>query len=209
MTLTLTNSVVKLIALGLALACATGPVRAKSIEIEHLPAMEVLGPAKAPWGYLDFCKETSSCDTPLGDAVRVILTTEVFDELDRLNRHVNATVIPATDMEIYGTAEKWAYPIDRGDCEDYVLLKRRMLAEAGWPLSALLITVVRDEKGDGHAVLTVVTDHGDLILDNQKDDILAWQRTPYDYVKRQSQTVAKAWVFIGRSDLGTGVATTR
>jgi predicted transglutaminase-like cysteine proteinase len=39
------------------------------------------------------------------------------------------------------------------DCEDYVLLKRRMLMQAGWPREALLVTVVRDKKGDGHAVL--------------------------------------------------------
>jgi len=43
-----------------------------------------------------------------------------------------------------------------------------MLLEAGWPRQALLITVVRDKRGDGHAVLTVTTDRGDFILDNQK-----------------------------------------
>ncbi len=34
--------------------------------------------------------------------------------------------------------------------------------QAGWPREALLITVVRDKKGDGHAVLTVKTDKGDF-----------------------------------------------
>ncbi len=45
-----------------------------------------------------------------------------------------------------------------GDCEDYALLKRKMLMQAGWPREALLMTVVRDKKGEGHAVLTVKTD---------------------------------------------------
>ena len=33
-----------------------------------------------------------------------------------------------------------------GDCENYVLLKRRLLIQSGWPREVLLVTVVRDEK---------------------------------------------------------------
>ncbi|WP_239507684.1 transglutaminase-like cysteine peptidase, partial [Enterobacter hormaechei] len=82
----------------------------------------------------------------------------------RINSHVNAAIEPVTDMEQYGVEEVWTYPISgRGDCEDYVLLKKQMLIRAGLPASALLITVVRDRKGDGHAILTVKTDRGDYI----------------------------------------------
>ena len=63
-----------------------------------------------------------------------------------------------------------------GDCEDYVLLKRKMLIDAGWPREALLITVVRDRKGEGHAVLTVKTDKGELVLDNQNENVVALDR---------------------------------
>ena len=42
-----------------------------------------------------------------------------------------------------------------GDCEDYVLLKRRMLIQSGWPREALLVTVMRNEQDEGPAVLTV------------------------------------------------------
>ena len=94
-----------------------------------------------------------------------------------------------TDMDHWGVVEKWSYPDDgKGDCEDYVLLKRRMLMQAGWPREALLITVVRDKKGDGHAVLTVKTDKGDFILDNQEETSLLWSETGYRFVKRQSQS---------------------
>ena len=76
-----------------------------------------------------------------------------------------------TDMEHWGVSERWNYPDDGyGDCEDYVLLKRRMLMQAGWPRQALLVTVVRDKQGDGHAVLTVKTDKGEFILDNQTEE---------------------------------------
>ena len=77
----------------------------------------------------------------------------------KVNAWVNESIKPMTDLEHWGVVERWNYPDDGyGDCEDYVLLKRRMLMQAGWPREALLITVVRDQKGDGHAVLTVKTD---------------------------------------------------
>jgi predicted transglutaminase-like cysteine proteinase len=72
-------------------------------------------------------------------------------------------------MAQFGVIERWTYPdLGMGDCEDYVLLKRRKLMELGWPQSALLITVVRDENGEGHAILTVRTTRGDYILDNRQ-----------------------------------------
>ena len=86
-----------------------------------------------------------------------------------------------TDMDHWGVVERWNYPDDGyGDCEDYALLKRRMLIEAGWPREALLMTVVRDKRGDGHAVLTVKTDKGEFILDNQNenDPALVGNRIP-------------------------------
>ena len=116
----------------------------------------------------------------------------------RVNRYVNESVKPMTDLDHYGVVEKWAYPEDGyGDCEDYVLLKRRLLIQVGWPREALLITVVRDRNDDGHAVLTVKTDRGEYILDNQVDEILPWFETGYRFVKRQSQKDPNVWVALG------------
>src|SRR5258708_25366598 len=128
----------------------------------------------------------------------VVLTTQVWNELLRINQWVNETIKPMTDLEHWGVAERWNYPDDGyGDCEDYVLLKRRMLMQAGWPRQALLITVVRDRHGDGHAVPTVKTNRGEVILDNQETEVLAWHKTGYRVVKRQSQTDPNAWVSLG------------
>jgi predicted transglutaminase-like cysteine proteinase len=66
--------------------------------------------------------------------------------------------------------------------------------EAGWPASTLLIAVVRQGDGSGHAVLMVRTDRGDLVLDNQEASIRVWNETPYQYIKRQSQAHAGQWV---------------
>src|SRR5216684_4346526 len=95
------------------------------------------------------------------------------------------------------------------DCEDYVLLKRRMLMEAGWPREALLITVVRETSGDGHAVLTVRTDRGDFVLDNQNAAIVLWSESGYRFVKRQSQSDPNIWVSLGDPRPSAATATSR
>jgi predicted transglutaminase-like cysteine proteinase len=59
------------------------------------------------------------------------------------------------------------------------------------------ITVVLDRKDEGHAVLTVKTDRGEYILDNQAEEILPWSKTGYRFVKRQSQYDPNVWVSPG------------
>ncbi|MEM7069427.1 MAG: transglutaminase-like cysteine peptidase, partial [Pseudomonadota bacterium] len=94
----------------------------------------------------------------------------------------------------YNTEEFWTYPTNFGDCEDYVLMKRHMLMERGWPASSLLITVVRQPNGEGHAVLTVRTDRGDFILDNLETKVKPWNETPYTYLKRQAEDHSGRWI---------------
>ena len=116
-------------------------------------------------------------------------------DLVRVNKWVNQTIKPLTDLEHWGVVEHWSYPDDGyGDCEDYMLLKRRMLIQSGWPREAVLVTVVRNKKDEGHAVLTVATNNGDYILDNVTDEILLWSKTGYRFVKRQSQSNPNEWV---------------
>ena len=103
---------------------------------------------------------------------------------------------PDTDQIVYGREEFWTYPDGKGDCEDFVLLKRRELMARGWPAGSLLITVVRQTNGDGHAVLTVRTDRGDLVLDNLEGKIKLWTQTDYQFIKRQSDRDSGRWVSI-------------
>ena len=154
---------------------------------------------RAPIGWTDFCNENPhDCDGKPLEARDAVLTQKSWKELVRINKHVNDHVRPMTDIDHWGVVERWSYPDDGyGDCEDYVLLKRRMLMQAGFPRQALLITVVRDTKGEGHAVLTVKTDRGEFILDNQEERIMAWTETNYRFVKRQSQIDPNVWVALG------------
>jgi predicted transglutaminase-like cysteine proteinase len=167
--------------------------------------------ARAPAGWSQFCAEYApECDTTELAARDVALTSQAWNELVRLNRWVNETITPLTDVEHWGVSERWNYPDDGyGDCEDYVLLKRKTLMQAGWPRQALLVTVVRDKQGDGHAVLTVKTDKGEFILDNQTEEIQLWSETEYRFVKRQSQTDPNVWIALGDSRPAAATATSR
>jgi predicted transglutaminase-like cysteine proteinase len=154
---------------------------------------------RAPIGWVEFCSEYApECETKPLEPRDVLLTGRAWNDLIRVNKRVNETIRPITDLEHWGVVERWNYPDDGyGDCEDYVLLKRRLLMQAGWPRQALLITVVRDKRGDGHAVLTVKTDKGEFILDNQNGEIVTWAETGYRFIKRQSQSDPNVWVSLG------------
>jgi predicted transglutaminase-like cysteine proteinase len=159
------------------------------------PYMRVFGVTQPPYGFVQFCaREAKECRVGPQEDQRFSAGPQRLTELDTVNRTVNREIEPATDLEVYGQTEYWTIPVTRGDCEDYALLKRKRLLALGWPASALLITVVRDEKGEGHALLTARTVQGDFVLDNKVDEVKLWTRTPYEYVMRQSYLNPRIWM---------------
>ena len=167
--------------------------------------------ARPPIGWVEFCADNPrDCRGGATQARDIVMTQTAWKDMLRVNRWVNESVKPMTDQEHWGVIEKWSYPTDGyGDCEDYVLLKRKMLIDAGWPREALLITVVRDKKGEGHAVLTVKSDKGEFVLDNQNEDVVAWTDTGYRFVKRQSQSDPNVWVSLGDARPAVATASSR
>lgn len=159
--------------------------------------MPVGGGTAQPIGHYQFCQQLpDECRVRSANTDPVRLDDDAWAALQQVNAAVNESIRPATDMDIFGVEELWVYPVVWGDCEDFVLLKRRMLIDRGWPVSSLLITVVLQPNGEGHAVLTVRTDRGDLILDNLNPEIRIWNETAYFYVKRQSERNSGGWVDI-------------
>ncbi|MGI9523625.1 MAG: transglutaminase-like cysteine peptidase [Hyphomicrobiaceae bacterium] len=157
--------------------------------------MRIHGHANPPFGFVQFCRSfAEECHAQTPQHERFTATPHRLIELDEINRSVNVAVAPATDRDIYGVEEYWTFPRLKGDCEDYVVLKRKLLMKRGWPASALLITVVLDENGDGHAVLTARTVHGDFVLDNKYQEVRLWSQTPYRFVMRQSYLNPKIWM---------------
>ena len=161
-----------------------------------LPANTPLaGATNQPIGHYEFCKQYSNECGPNGrDDGPLKLTQENWQTILNVNYAANTEYVPMTDMEIYGVEEKWTYPDTAADCEDYVLIKRKRLMEAGISPSNLLITVVLQPSGEGHAVLTVRTDRGDFVLDNMRNKVLLWSETEYRFLKRQSSANSGKWV---------------
>lgn len=184
---------------------ATGAARAETPE----SGMRVVGDANPPVGYVAFCRELPSECIAQGSGRAESLTPERWREMAEANTLGNLLISPLTDLEYYKSEEVWALPGSYGDCEDYVLLKRKWLVERGWPTGALLIAVAFDEYGEGHAVLIARTDRGDFVLDNKTNAILRWDRTPYRYVKRQSTSDPNRWVRVGQPTQGEVTAAAR
>jgi predicted transglutaminase-like cysteine proteinase len=170
--------------------------------------MRVFGPTDPPFAFWRFCQEfPADCQKSLTVGARVLAPAPRLAELDAVNRQVNGVIEPVTDLELYGVSDYWTLPQNgKGDCEDYALLKRHLLIEAGWPASALLMTVVRDEKFEGHAVLTARTAQGDYILDNKTDELKLWSQTPYRFVMRQSYLDPRVWVALDPAQSGPPLA---
>ncbi|AYG59220.1 transglutaminase-like cysteine peptidase [Rhizobium jaguaris] len=159
--------------------------------------MTLTGDAAPPIGHYEFCKENpKECAYAGGDAGPAILTEDRWKTILKINYTINTTIKPMTDMELYGVEEKWAIATTAGDCEDYALRKRKELIDAGFSVSDLLMTVVLQPNGEGHAVLTVRTDRGDFILDNMRNKVKLWSDTEYTFLKRQSADDPARWVKI-------------
>jgi predicted transglutaminase-like cysteine proteinase len=170
------------------------------------PFMRVFGLTQPPYGFVNFCERMPrECAQGPQEDQRLYASAARLKELDTVNRAVNHEIEPVTDIELYGITDYWTIPKTKGDCEDYVLLKRKRLMELGWPASALLITVVRDERGEGHAVLTARTMQGDFILDNKTDEIKVWHLTHYDFVMRQSYLNPRVWMSLDPKEMDTSL----
>ncbi len=163
-------------------------------------AISKIGVAKSTMGWANFCQRfLRECAIDASEPATIQLTPEGLQTIVRVNRYVNGSITAVTDMEHWGVADRWDFAEDGyGDCEDYQLLKRKRLVEAGFPHRAMRMTVVIDEKGAGHAVLMVRTDRGDIILDNRHNTVLPWRQTGYTYVKREGDE-SSAWASLGRT----------
>ena len=189
----MTNNILKITTIGLSIFLGTGFV-ANATSNTH---MVTAGRTLQPIGHKVFCQQyRSECMVKSSNTKAPKLSRKRWEQMVEINNQINIAIEPVTDQEYYNQEELWTYPKKYGDCEDYVLLKRYMLMQMGWPASSLLITVVKQTSGDGHAVLTVRTDKADYILDNLRMKIRPWNKTEYRYLKRQSVKDTGKWTKI-------------
>ena len=199
------------VAVGMAMFILTMPSKAGEVDFSNAAFAQAGELTSVPIGASVFCKANrGECAVNRNVVDATALNEERWAQLVNTNNLINSAIVPVTDIDYYRQDEVWAYPTDGyGDCEDYALAKRKALIADGWNPSTLLITVVRQQDGDGHAVLMVRTDRGDLVLDNQDGRVLLWSQTPYQYLKRQSQADASRWVDLIDNRAGLMVASSQ
>lgn len=199
------------VAVGMAMFILAMPGKAGEVDFSNAAFAQTGGQTSIPIGASVFCKANrADCGVNRNVVDVMPLDEKRWAQLVDTNNLVNSAIVPVTDIDYYHEDEVWAYPTSGyGDCEDYALAKRKALIADGWNPSMLLMTVVREQDGDGHAVLMVRTDRGDLVLDNQDGRVLVWNQTPYQYLKRQSQADASRWIDLVDDRAGLMVASSR
>jgi predicted transglutaminase-like cysteine proteinase len=110
-------------------AIAAPPAVAGPKRLAHVPVSEVTRP---PTGWVEFCaRQPDECTGARTAPRNLAFSAQAWKRLVRINKWVNKAIKPLTDLDHWGLIEVWSYPDDGyGDCEDYVLLKRRMLIES-------------------------------------------------------------------------------
>ena len=183
--------------LGAAVGAAEGRDVVAALPGASTPAAPT-GDARPVQGWVAFCeRQPAECALDLSEPETITLTRRLWQRILTVNADVNNALRPVTDEAHHGILDRWDLAEDgAGDCEDYQLLKRKLLVDAGLPRRALRMSVVLDEKGEGHAVLMVRTDRGDFILDNKVPAVLPWHRTGYVFVKREGQD-GPNWTSLG------------
>jgi predicted transglutaminase-like cysteine proteinase len=145
------------------------------------------GGVMPPFAYIQFCvHHASACRDTKGSLAMassnsVRLNAKLQRQLASVNSRVNNRMKPKAD----GGADKWAVGGKSGDCEDFAMTKRAMLIAAGWPSRALSMTVVRTAWGEGHAVLSVRTSAGTMVLDNLSRAVRPLSHVPYKVIAMQ------------------------
>ena len=165
--------------------------------------MATYGDALAPPAFYDFCFRFPRLCGTSGSKAPSTLSPDAERQLQRVNASVNAAVREVPDALSEGGEDVWMPATAVGDCEDIAILKKQRLLDLGWPASSLLLTVVSEPGSEeGHTLLTVRTDRGDLVLDNLTDGIRQWWNTPYRYYARQAVGGTGRWEFIAEDTSG-------
>ncbi len=143
-------------------------------------ASPVQAASSAPLGFQMLClQHPAECRG--GGSSSVSLTESLLGVIERINSQINRAIRPRNDSG----GDVWTIGASSGDCEDYVLSKRRALINAGLPPSSLRIAYVK-AQGIDHAVLVVKTDVSDLVLDNLASSIIPLRSTGYRLIAMSS-----------------------
>jgi predicted transglutaminase-like cysteine proteinase len=170
----------------------SGQPRMPSVESEKLFIREKTRGLE-PFAHVMFCMDTpAECATSQGaDMVQFDRDTKriVMD----VNRRINRQIAPVSDDGAGAGLDKWSLAPESGDCEDFAITKRHELIRAGVPAAALRLATARTAWGEGHLVLILRTDEGDMVLDNMTDAIRNFRKTGLKLHQIQATGNPRIW----------------
>jgi predicted transglutaminase-like cysteine proteinase len=147
----------------------------------------VAGPA----GWLNWCMaDLRRCGTARRTEI-VPTTPALLALLEHVQREVNGAIAPKSEPS---GRDLWRDDAVAGDCEDYALAKRARLLAAGLPAGAVRLATAALPLGELHAVLTVETDRGTLVLDNLVRDVVSMRALDYAWLRVEGTRGSLAWL---------------
>lgn len=183
-------------ALALMFSFAWAPIL--KAELRTLPAhVPMVRATTPPDGARNLC-ETYSWACRRGSQ-KNLPVERAIEFVRKINLDVNRKIRSQSDQRQYGREEYWTLPESRrGDCEDYALLKKRLLLAKGIDPSRLLLATVLDTRMSSHAVLVIRRPSGDYVLDNLSNRILHWSETGYVFLRIQDPEAPHRWFMVMR-----------
>jgi predicted transglutaminase-like cysteine proteinase len=189
------------------LALGSGATRAEAEAWDRIDALATGTQAPAPAGWLNRCMVDLPACAAVADAATVPADRASLELLEHVQRSVNAAIAP--EREPAGR-DLWVEAPARGDCEDYALTKQALLRRAGLPRNAVRLATARLPGGEDHAVLTVETTRGTLVLDNLMAGVVPMGRLPYRWLAVEAPSLGLRWQELeGGASPGLAAATGR
>ena len=125
---------------------------------------------------LSRCATKGKCPAAARRFLRIVAEGRKRQGLARvgiINRAVNLSIVPTSDMKQWGVPDRWSPPLEtldteRGDCEDYAIVKYVALLDAGVRREDLKLVIVRNLlPNEDHAILVVRINGEWMVLDNR------------------------------------------
>lgn len=190
----LVSAIIMVSTLGVQQASSFGLGSATRSAVKQSKALYISTKARSlePFAYVLFCtRQPSECAASSG-VNTVSLTATKRQELKNINARINRQIRPRNDIGALG-GDEWTLAPKAGDCEDYAITKRHELIRKGWPAAALRLAVAHTAWGEGHLVLVVRTNEGDLVLDSLSGRIKNWRQTNLKWEMIQATGNPRIW----------------
>lgn len=175
---------------GVALATPATP----TAEWGRLDSLATGRSVAGPAGWLNWCMAGAGRCAPATADAPLPATPGLLALLERVQAEVNRGLEPQGEPP---GRDLWQVGARSGDCEDYALAKQLRLRAAGLPAGAVRLATARLAHGELHAVLTVDTDRGTLVLDNLHARVMPWRSLDYAWQRAQGGEATLLWRELG------------